>query len=536
MNENLFNFFDFFDFAVNLPRNRMRVNPRTFDKLIGDRMMMKSVLVGLFVAAVMVVAGCADSDDSGSGGGGDSGKGPGGGGDGDGVSLNTKELVLGLDKSENLIATPADAAVTWTSNKEDVATVVNGTVTGKGVGTAIISAAIADGGKPATCAVSVVFAVVANREEWVAALTKISTEEADGDDADHPNTFEIHITKDFEAAGISTGSITGNNKKVLLTGSGTIKLASAGSLIRTVANQKFVIDGPALEGGVAGNKNPLVYIGGGTVELANGEIKGNVNNAETSDNYGGGVHVAAAGTFTMTDGIIGGNNFNSTGGGVYVDGGTFEMYDGTISGNQATNGGGVYVHGNGGIFTMKGGTIGGLNQANGGGGVCVNNGTFNMDGGTISGNQGHPLANVGGGSGGGGVQVSGGTFTMKGGTIEKNDSGNGGGGVQVYGGTFNMEGGTIEKNTTSTGGGVQVGSKQSAPGSSLVGGTFTMKDGTISGNTSGQGGGGVYVVSGTFTMNAGTIDKNSCSDGNNGVQLPSGTFDPPGGAKVQDDN
>jgi uncharacterized protein YjdB len=150
-------FFDFFDFAVNLPRNGMRVNPRTFDKLIGE-MMMKRVLVGLF-AALMVVAGCADSDDSGSG---DSGEGTGPGGSAvTGVAVNTESLVLEVKESAVLTfavipASAKDKAVTWASDKEDVATVVNGTVTGKAEGNAAIIVTTKDGNKKAICNVTVV--------------------------------------------------------------------------------------------------------------------------------------------------------------------------------------------------------------------------------------------------------------------------------------------------------------------------------------------------------------------------------------------
>ncbi|MDR1256486.1 MAG: hypothetical protein LBJ86_01920, partial [Spirochaetaceae bacterium] len=73
-----------------------------------------------------------------------------------------------------------------------------------------------------------------------------------------------------------------------------------------------------------------------------------------------------AGTVTMTNANITGNNAGTNGGGVYVKIGTFKMDNSAISKNTATsNGGGVYV-GNGGnvssvfvpaTFTMTNGTI-----------------------------------------------------------------------------------------------------------------------------------------------------------------------------------
>ncbi len=76
------------------------------------------------------------------------------------VSLNKTELTLIEDNSEALIATiaPANATnqnVTWSSDKPDVATVENGKVTAVAPGTATITVTTEDGGKTATCAVTV---------------------------------------------------------------------------------------------------------------------------------------------------------------------------------------------------------------------------------------------------------------------------------------------------------------------------------------------------------------------------------------------
>ena len=80
--------------------------------------------------------------------------------------------------------------------------------------------------------------------------------------------------------------------------------------------------------------------------------------------YGGGVHVARDGTFTMSGGTIATNGAR-LGGGVYVvEGGWFEMSGGEISGNT----GGVYVDYHA-AFTMVGGTISGNT-----GGVFVKDG------------------------------------------------------------------------------------------------------------------------------------------------------------------
>ncbi len=70
-------------------------------------------------------------------------------------------LTLGVTPSEKLIPTvlPAEAtdkAVTWSSDKPNIAEVsADGTVTAKAVGTAVITVTTVDGGKTATCNVTV---------------------------------------------------------------------------------------------------------------------------------------------------------------------------------------------------------------------------------------------------------------------------------------------------------------------------------------------------------------------------------------------
>lgn len=78
-----------------------------------------------------------------------------------GITLDRSTASIKLDSSTTLIATvkPADAAnkkVTWSSNNDSIATVeANGKVTGKGFGTATITATTEDGGKIASCIVTV---------------------------------------------------------------------------------------------------------------------------------------------------------------------------------------------------------------------------------------------------------------------------------------------------------------------------------------------------------------------------------------------
>jgi uncharacterized protein YjdB len=82
-----------------------------------------------------------------------------------GVTLNKTALPLVTGSTETLTATvaPADAAnkaVKWSSDKPAVATVADGLVTAVSAGTAIITVTTTDGGKTATCTVTVTTAVV----------------------------------------------------------------------------------------------------------------------------------------------------------------------------------------------------------------------------------------------------------------------------------------------------------------------------------------------------------------------------------------
>jgi hypothetical protein len=333
-----------------------------------------------------------------------------------------------------------------------------------------------------------------SRAKWLAALAGV-TAATDGADADNTRVFEFNITGDFSVEGTTAASFGGNHKTIRLVGIKTISLDPAGpkgSLIRTAANQRFVIDGPTLQGRTD-NDAAIVYIAPNSdMELCGGEVKGN------GGTTGGGVYIYGNGaTFTMSGGTISGNKSTSmianaaNGGGVLVYAGAFTMKGGAISGNEAKgDGGGVGVSGSTAVFTMEGGTIS-ANKASYkyGGGVYVYNGAFTMNGGTVNGNT------LGGVALGHDDFSSKGIFTMNGGTI----SGNTGGGVSVDGytgtsyGIFTMEGGTISGNT---GGGVWAGYY----------GKFAMSGGTISGNTTYYGGGVlVFGNNATFSKTGGTI-------------------------------
>lgn len=77
-----------------------------------------------------------------------------------GVSVSPNVLSLEVDSNTTLTVTvsPSNATnktVTWASSAPNIASVSNGVVTGVGVGNAVITATTVDGGKTATCTVSV---------------------------------------------------------------------------------------------------------------------------------------------------------------------------------------------------------------------------------------------------------------------------------------------------------------------------------------------------------------------------------------------
>lgn len=75
-----------------------------------------------------------------------------------GVTLNKSEETISVGNTETLIATvvpsnATDKTVTWASDDEEVATVLNGVVMGVSAGTATITATAS--GKTATCEITV---------------------------------------------------------------------------------------------------------------------------------------------------------------------------------------------------------------------------------------------------------------------------------------------------------------------------------------------------------------------------------------------
>jgi hypothetical protein len=153
-------------------------------------------------------------------------------------------------------------------------------------------------------------------------------------------------------------TIDGNGGTVDLIGT-----TAKGSLITvgsgaTLTLRNITFDGLKGATETSSNKAALITVAnGGTLILENGA---KIQNNKNTTGSGGGVYVA--GTLTLKDGIISGNQSHILGGGVSVYGGTFTMSGGSISGNKAVVGGGVYVDsvyvaGHAGIFKKTGSSI-----------------------------------------------------------------------------------------------------------------------------------------------------------------------------------
>jgi len=350
-----------------------------------------------------------------------------------GVSLNKTSLSLAVGGSATLTATVApdnatNKAVTWTSSDATKATVANGVVRAVSAGSATITVKTADGGKTATCTVTV-NSPSANKDAKILStgmeydtLAAAISAAANGT-ASAPT--EIIILRNIST---TSGYIIPDKyiKLTVLSGQNITITAAAGNFrlfsFSNNTNSSSLTLGPTS--------------GGGTLTL-------NGDNAAAESNRQGVYVYNRNKSFILNDGvtITGFKNSGYLGGGVYVDSGTFTMNGGKIIYNTVNNdnksygeGGGVFV--SRGTFTMNGGEISNNNASASGGGVVVySNGTFTMNGGKISGNTSSYGAGVM-------VRVDSATFTMSGGEILGNTASGNGGGVYTYG-TFTMSGGTI---------------------------------------------------------------------------------------------
>lgn len=147
------------------------------------------------------------------------------------ITLNKSKLELQVGETETLVATviPTDATtktVTWSTSNANVATVVNGKITPKSEGTAIITATTVDGGMTATCEVVV---KGANIPVESVALDKNSLRLWTGDTA----TLQATIYP-LNASNKNISWASSNESVATVDNAGNIKAKSKGSTTITV--------------------------------------------------------------------------------------------------------------------------------------------------------------------------------------------------------------------------------------------------------------------------------------------------------------
>ena len=230
-----------------------------------------------------------------------------------GIELNKTELTLTEGGSETLTATvtpdnATDKTVTWTSNKESVATVENGVVTAVGEGIATITATA--GGKSAACTVTVLdgsnVVNVDTAEELVAAV-------ANSDNAgktivlaedEYTLTETVFVTQDI--------TLEGNNSTLTAGSTPWADVTNGRASIITVTNgadvtiRNLTVTGAKQSGSVYGHGVNLAQAGSVTLEnvtatnnsgvgvLVNDTVA-TLNNVSTSGNAWGGVNVDVVG-------------------------------------------------------------------------------------------------------------------------------------------------------------------------------------------------------------------------------------------------
>jgi hypothetical protein len=200
------------------------------------------------------------------------------------------------------------------------------------------------------------------------------------------DTNEEDTSSNGYVIGTFTNTSTGTKTNLTITLQGTssnttIEKKTGGTLFTVAGNSAtdtphLILENITLKG-FGENYKSLVVVGN-TNNTKKGKLTMNTGSRITENinsSSGGGVVVAAGGTFIMKDGKIDNNSGGSVGGGVNVNAnGTFTMDGGSITGNIATIGGaGVNVAG---TFTMNGGSITGNNT---GGVRKLATGTFNRD-------------------------------------------------------------------------------------------------------------------------------------------------------------
>ena len=217
-------------------------------------------------------------------------------------------------------------------------------------------------------------------------------------------------------------------------------------------------------------------ISGATVRFgqANGGIGGGISNS---------------GNLTLSDVIVENNGSGSVGGGIGEDGaGTLTLTNVTVSGNNSSNGGGLYLKSSG-LATFTDVTIDANVIANNGRGLYLESGSLVYTRGAVS--------NHVGGANGAGLYFKGSTVTLTDLTVSGNTASGPGGGIYNETTTTTITGVTVNNNQAANGGGLYVNS-----------GNVTIENSTFRANTAGTGA-GIEVANNTTTLTNVTLSAHS---------------------------
>jgi uncharacterized protein YjdB len=192
-----------------------------------------------------------------------------------GVTLNKLGTYISIGGYETLtaIVAPANATnndVTWNSNNPAVATVTNGVVIGMSVGSAAITVTTVDGGKTATCAVT----VIANS----IAVTSVSLNKTSA--SINLGNYEI-LTATVSPANATNQNIT------WISSNTSVATVSSSGLVTTVSVGSATITATTVDGGYTASCTVTVTGSGGdyiavtSVSLNKNSTSLSVNNTDT---------------------------------------------------------------------------------------------------------------------------------------------------------------------------------------------------------------------------------------------------------------
>lgn len=155
-----------------------------------------------------------------------------------GVTLNKTTTKIKVGETESLVATvnPSDATnknVTWTSSDETVATVANGVVTGKSVGTTTIKVTTQDGNHVASCNVT----IEENEEEpTVIDVTGVELDKTE-DEIKVGETLTLKATVLPENATNKNVTWSSSDEKIATVANGVVTGKKEGNVTITVTTQ-----------------------------------------------------------------------------------------------------------------------------------------------------------------------------------------------------------------------------------------------------------------------------------------------------------